>query len=61
LSYTLQITCCALTFALNLTCSSHDTQMALLPGSIVRNAARLVFTLVMVVAMTSPSAREPRN
>jgi hypothetical protein len=59
--YTLQITCCALTFALNFTCSSHETQMALLPASMVRSAARLVFTVDMVVAMSCSSARERQN
>jgi disulfide bond formation protein DsbB len=44
-----------------LTCSSHDTQMALLPASMVRSAARLVFTLVIVVAMLCSSARGRRN
>jgi hypothetical protein len=37
----LQTTCWALTLALNFTCSSQVTQIALLPASIVRRTARL--------------------
>jgi hypothetical protein len=59
--YTLQITCCALILALNFTCSSQEAHMALLPASIVRIAARLVFTFDMVVAMPLPSASGPLN